>query len=154
MRNIEPGSTVVPLEVNADVMEWTEVRESLQLMSQVFSSPTRRSPIPEIPSSLALQFRKLANSLGPTETMEVIAAPNTSFPITRGLGRQIKGYGPGNRKTFEVREIAKVATGRESERIEAILQSLAAGVPKQEWERLPSDLSDELDHYLYGTPKK
>ena len=38
--------------------------------------------------------------------------------------------------------------------IEDILAELAAQVPQEEWERLPSDLADNLDHYLYGTPKR
>ena len=39
-------------------------------------------------------------------------------------------------------------------RIEDTLQSLAAEVPPEEWERVPSDLSDQHDHYIYGTPRE
>ena len=28
-----------------------------------------------------------------------------------------------------------------------------ADVPQEEWDRLPADLTDHLDHYIYGTPK-
>jgi hypothetical protein len=38
--------------------------------------------------------------------------------------------------------------------IEDILEELASEIPQSEWDRLPSDLSDNLDHYLYGTPKR
>jgi len=38
--------------------------------------------------------------------------------------------------------------------IEDILVELAAQVPQQDWEKLPRDLTDNLDHYLYGTPKR
>lgn len=38
--------------------------------------------------------------------------------------------------------------------IEEILNELAAGIPPEEWERLPPDVTDNLDHYLYGTPKR
>ncbi len=38
--------------------------------------------------------------------------------------------------------------------IEDILAELAAQVPQEDWERLPPDLTDNLDHYLYGTPKR
>ena len=41
-----------------------------------------------------------------------------------------------------------------SEAIEAKLQSLAANVPESEWRKLPGDLTEDLDHYLYGTPRK
>jgi putative addiction module CopG family antidote len=32
-------------------------------------------------------------------------------------------------------------------------ETIAKGVPDAEWERLPSDLSRNLDHYLYGKQK-
>jgi hypothetical protein len=37
--------------------------------------------------------------------------------------------------------------------IEDILAELASEIPKEEWDNLPSDLTDNLDHYLYGSPK-
>ncbi len=38
--------------------------------------------------------------------------------------------------------------------IEEELAELAAEIPAEEWKKLPADLSDNLDHYLYGTPKR
>jgi len=38
--------------------------------------------------------------------------------------------------------------------IEDVLAALAAQVPREEWDKLPEDLSDNLDHYLYGLPKR
>jgi len=38
--------------------------------------------------------------------------------------------------------------------IEDVLADLASRVPDGEWKRLPADLTDNLDHYLYGTPKR
>lgn len=38
--------------------------------------------------------------------------------------------------------------------IEEVIQEIMADVPEEEWDRLPPDLSDNLDHYMYGTPKK
>jgi len=38
--------------------------------------------------------------------------------------------------------------------IEDLLNELAKEVPQEEWDRLPSDLNDNLDHYLYGVPKE
>jgi hypothetical protein len=37
--------------------------------------------------------------------------------------------------------------------IEEKIQQIAAQIPDGEWEKLPSDLSDNLDHYIYGVPK-
>jgi hypothetical protein len=38
--------------------------------------------------------------------------------------------------------------------IEDLLIELAKEVPREEWDRLPSDLNDNLDHYLYGVHKE
>lgn len=35
-----------------------------------------------------------------------------------------------------------------------VLEELASQIPQEEWDKLPADLSDNLDHYLYGTPKR
>lgn len=43
---------------------------------------------------------------------------------------------------------------RSARPIEDLLQELAKEVPKEEWEKLPSDLNDNLDHYLYGVSKQ
>ena len=37
--------------------------------------------------------------------------------------------------------------------IEDELRAIWADVPEEEWKRLPADLTDHLDHYIYGTPK-
>ncbi|MBI4518134.1 MAG: hypothetical protein HY699_20215 [Deltaproteobacteria bacterium] len=38
--------------------------------------------------------------------------------------------------------------------VEDVLAGLAAEVPPEEWSKLPNDLSDNLDHYLYGWPRQ
>jgi len=38
--------------------------------------------------------------------------------------------------------------------IEDLLKEIAEDIPQQEWDRLPTDLNDNLDHYLYGIPKQ
>lgn len=48
-------------------------------------------------------------------------------------------------------EAAYDATARP---IEEVLAELAAEVPEEDWGRLPPDLTDNLDHYLYGTPRR
>jgi Arc/MetJ-type ribon-helix-helix transcriptional regulator len=35
-----------------------------------------------------------------------------------------------------------------------VFQEISAGVPEQVWEAVPTDLSEEHDHYIYGTPKR
>jgi hypothetical protein len=54
----------------------------------------------------------------------------------------------------------EVAEADEKERdpnappIEEKLRAIWADVPEEEWNRLPPDLTDNLDHYIYGTPKQ
>jgi len=39
-------------------------------------------------------------------------------------------------------------------RIEDEIQALAAQVPPEQWDRVPEDLSEQHDHYIYGTPRE
>jgi hypothetical protein len=65
-------------------------------------------------------------------------------------------------KLLRVTEIEELVLGPAGEvpydpsapAIEEVLADLARGVPEAEWDKLPSDLTDNLDHYLYGTPKR
>jgi hypothetical protein len=34
------------------------------------------------------------------------------------------------------------------------IQDLTVDVPDEEWDKLPTDLAEQHDHYLYGTPKR
>jgi hypothetical protein len=34
-----------------------------------------------------------------------------------------------------------------------VLAEIGARVPAKEWAKVPRDLSERLDHYLYGAPK-
>jgi hypothetical protein len=42
----------------------------------------------------------------------------------------------------------------EARSIEEIAAEFAARVPPEAWDELPADLTDQLDHYIYGTPKR
>jgi hypothetical protein len=35
-----------------------------------------------------------------------------------------------------------------------LFEQIWEGVPDEEWERLPSDLAEQHDHYIYGLPKR
>ena len=37
--------------------------------------------------------------------------------------------------------------------IEDVIREIAGDVPDEEWEKLPHDLTDRLDYYLYGAEK-
>lgn len=38
--------------------------------------------------------------------------------------------------------------------IETQIMQIVADVPPSVWEKLPADLSDQLDHYIYGLPRR
>ena len=35
-----------------------------------------------------------------------------------------------------------------------VFQELSASVPDEVWDAVPTDLSEQHDHYIYGTPKR
>jgi hypothetical protein len=53
----------------------------------------------------------------------------------------------------EVRAAEKEEFDPNAPPIEEKLPAIMADVPQEEWDRLPADLTDHLDHYIYGTPK-
>ena len=53
-----------------------------------------------------------------------------------------------------LRHFTVVPYDAEAPPIEDVLAELAAEVPEEDWNRLPADLTDNLDHYLYGTPRE
>ena len=42
---------------------------------------------------------------------------------------------------------------RKGRSLEEILDHFSGNIPEEEWDKLPSDLSFNVDHYIYGTPK-
>jgi Arc/MetJ-type ribon-helix-helix transcriptional regulator len=45
------------------------------------------------------------------------------------------------------------APTNQSDDLAAIFAEIAKDVPDSEWDKLPRDLAQNHDHYLYGTPK-
>jgi hypothetical protein len=43
---------------------------------------------------------------------------------------------------------------RDTRPIPEVLAEIAAAIPVEELAQLPSDFTDQLDHYIYGTPKR
>jgi len=46
------------------------------------------------------------------------------------------------------------AEGHDARPIAEVLTEIAAAIPAGELAQLPSDFTDQLDHYIYGTPKR
>jgi hypothetical protein len=46
------------------------------------------------------------------------------------------------------------AEGHDTRPIAEVLAEIAAAIPAAELVQLPADFTDQLDHYIYGTPKR
>jgi hypothetical protein len=55
---------------------------------------------------------------------------------------------------LQIQPVGEPAYDSTARPIEDILVDLAREIPQKNWDRLPSNLTDNLDHYLYGTPEK
>lgn len=88
----------------------------------------------------------------------------TALKEHKSLKIQVKGQGEVSPlgkllKIKEVDELKMLPVGdlpfdRSARPIGQILEEMAKKVPKEEWDKIPNDLTDNLDHYLYGTPKR
>ena len=161
VRTIEgEKSIVVRLEVQTkDTDMGTEgttavgrTEQAIELLYQVASSAQskeRNAPsLDSFPTALVREYLKWGKTLGDSEGIEF--TPRNRQPIIvrpKTLDRLIRAVG-------EDAGVSDQEALIESPDIEDVLIGLAQEVPKQEWERLPADLTDNLDHYLYGTPKR
>jgi len=53
----------------------------------------------------------------------------------------------------EQQPLAVLTPATPAKSLAQLFQEIASEVPKEEWERVPKDLSKNLDHYPYGSPK-
>ena len=53
----------------------------------------------------------------------------------------------------EKEEEIRTETSKNSGALADLFAAIAKGVPEEEWAQLPSDLSKNLDHYLYGSER-
>ena len=44
-------------------------------------------------------------------------------------------------------------TGTDFASLHRMAEEVYANVPQEEWDRLPDDLVEHVDHYIYGLPK-
>jgi len=89
--------------------------------------------------------------------------------VTIQPGGTIEIHDPELPAGAEAEVVVTVGPEEEEEEVEAFLAreydptvptlwdriaEISASVPMEEWEKLPRDLSKNLDHYLYGAPKE
>ena len=68
------------------------------------------------------------------------------------VGR-VGGLPEGAEVRVELAAAGKEEFDRNAPPIEEKPRAIWADVPQDEWDRLPADLSEHLDHYIYGTPR-
>lgn len=53
----------------------------------------------------------------------------------------------------DARPVAVLRPAAPAQSIDQVFAAIAADVPDEDWARVPTDLSKNVDHYLYGTSK-
>ena len=106
---------------------------------------------------------------GEDAAVTVVFTPEQEDQVTTALKEHktarmyVKGtgeYSPQGKlqRVFQVDELKLTTSGPHYDKsappIEDLLEALAREIPQEEWDKLPSDLNDNLDHYLYGVPKQ
>jgi excisionase family DNA binding protein len=57
--------------------------------------------------------------------------------------------------TNDANQVEQTAeTGHVGERLLAMFDEIFADVPEEEWDRMPTDLAEQHDHYAWGLPKR
>lgn len=82
----------------------------------------------------------------PTECVDLPEHCSVELEVRMWEGERPKGAQPPAEESAEPR--------RQKLSIEDKIAQIVADVPPEVWDNLPDDLSEQLDHYLYGTPKR
>lgn len=108
--------------------------------------------------------------VGERPPLRIAFAPEAEETVThalrhrRGTHLRIQGWGEFSdtgslRRVTTVEQLRLESVGVASSEttprsIEDVLRAIASEVPQEDWDALPSDLIENLDHYIYGTPKR
>lgn len=71
----------------------------------------------------------------------------------RAVIEQVRAQHPTQSNGTEANQPSVPLLDAEPATLERKLAEIAAKVPAEEWAKLPKDLAENLDHYLYGAPK-
>lgn len=70
------------------------------------------------------------------------------------IASQAKQYAGHKMRLTVLPEVVEATPEEQDERsLEEKITAIVARVPEEEWAKLPVDMGDNLDHYIYGTPK-
>ncbi len=77
-----------------------------------------------------------------TDLSQVVAEKMQTFPIEK------------QQKVLEFVESIEEAEEPKRQSLLDKLEAISKSVPDEVWEKLPTDGAENIDHYLYGAPKK
>lgn len=78
-----------------------------------------------------------------------------STEVVETIFAKIKALPPEQqREVLQFVERLTATNGQPAKTIWQEIREIVQDVPNEEWERLPCDGSANLDHYLYGAPKR
>jgi len=73
--------------------------------------------------------------------------------LERAINEKVKSLPPEKQKQV-LEFVEDLANGKPRETVSQKLERHLQSVPAEELEELPADASENLNHYLYGAPKK
>ena len=160
------------IEVVADGTEPVRVTPSLRSRLASFVEASHEDQVDITGEVLEADIRhnRFQIWLDDTNSVTVAFTPEQENEVTtalrdhRTLRLQVRGQGEfspeGNLvrvprvDELRLQPVGEVPYDATARPIEDVLAELAREVPQEEWNRLPPDLTDNLDHYIYGTPKR
>ncbi|MGB2621780.1 MAG: hypothetical protein WA857_17625 [Candidatus Acidiferrum sp.] len=83
----------------------------------------------------------------PTNSHQAVA-------ILEGLGFETRYAGGNGKKTEERKPLKAPDTPTDIDALFETVRRISSRVPDEAWAKVPTDLSINLDHYLYGHPRK
>ena len=97
-----------------------------------------------------MRYNILRSAKGKTMTEEVIIEGQWEDIVNLSP----KLVGQRVRLTLLTGQVKPSDTTKSSRPLSEIFAEVAASIPDEELAKIPPDFSDQLDHYIYGTPKK
>jgi len=83
----------------------------------------------------------------PTNSHQAVA-------ILENLGFETRYSGKNGGRADEAKRVSQAETPTDTKGLLETIRRITSRIPKEAWERVPTDLSTNLDHYLYGYPRK
>ena len=78
----------------------------------------------------------------PTDLAQIVVEKMQTFPIEK------------QQKVLEFVELIEETEKPKGQSLLDKLEAISKQVPDEVWEKLPTDGAENIDHYLYGAPKK